>query len=281
MNPGVPKRDTQEPASGGVEQSTAVVFGAGNVGKGLLAELFQDAGLRTVFVEENHAVVASLRRERSYTLRLHSRRDVLTRVISSFEICRPGEPMTRDALRRADVCATAVGADNLQAVAPHIARACEERDRTTWNVLVCENRCDGAQILAEHVQAHLSGNRTRTPGIVQCSVERMVGRSAETESGEISVDAERWYPLFADEGPWRGDRPAWPAFSLSRAALSILETNPMAVVCIPAQGESAAAWPSSVIRGAEEFSASPASAHLRPFWHVDASRSVAGSRALR
>ena len=184
MIPSGSERDAQESVRGGVEQSTAVVFGAGNIGKGLLAELFQDAGLRTVFIETNPAVVESLRRVRSYALRLHSRRDVLARMIGSFDICRPDDCMAREALRRAEVCATAVGADNLQAVAPHIARACEERDRTTWNVLVCENRCDGAQILAEHVQAHLSGNRTRTPGIVQCSVERMVGRSAETESGE-------------------------------------------------------------------------------------------------
>jgi len=191
------------------EQPLAVAFGAGNVGKGLLGELFQDAGLTTVFIEKNADVVEALRRKGSYQIRLHGCRETVTRTIGSFEVYRPDEPMAHQALCHAEVCATAVGAANLQSVAPFIAKACRERGGGEWNVLVCENWHEGAQALRQHVKDHLYGSQAELPGFVQCSVERIVVRSVVESDGQICVDGEHRYPLFADGGSWRGDRPQW------------------------------------------------------------------------
>ena len=191
------------------EEALAVVFGAGNIGKGLLGELFQDAGLKTVFIEKDSSVVEPLRRAGSYRIRLHRPGEVRTRRVHGFEVCRPDEPMAERSLRCAQICATAEGPPNLASVARSIAAASRQRSGLPWNALVCENRPQAAEELRGWVATQLAGARAQPPSFVQCCVERMVAQSTVGTGGEVFVDGEYWYPLFADGSHWRGGRPDW------------------------------------------------------------------------
>ena len=49
---------------------TAIQFGAGNIGRGFMGQLFHEAGYRICFVDVSFNLVNSLKASRSYTLRL-------------------------------------------------------------------------------------------------------------------------------------------------------------------------------------------------------------------
>lgn len=48
----------------------AIIFGAGNVGRGFLGQLFSESGYRVCFVDIDAALVAALRAQQAYTIRL-------------------------------------------------------------------------------------------------------------------------------------------------------------------------------------------------------------------
>jgi len=183
-----------------------VIFGAGNIGKGLLGELFQDAGLSIVFIEADPGAVASLSAEGEYALHLHGAGRATVRRIGPFEVHATGSAEASEALRRAQVCATAVGPANLEDVGRTLASACSGRERGPWNVLVCENDRGGA----ERLRRQLAVRGDRAPGCVQCSVERMVAGAEADAQGHFRVHAEAYSPLFAEGGSWYGPRPEWP-----------------------------------------------------------------------
>ena len=57
----------------------AVQFGAGNIGRGFMGQLFWEAGYRTAFVEAHSELVESLNRSGRYPLKLldaSSRREI-------------------------------------------------------------------------------------------------------------------------------------------------------------------------------------------------------------
>jgi mannitol-1-phosphate 5-dehydrogenase len=49
---------------------TAVQFGAGNIGRGFMGQLFFEAGYHTIFVEANKPLVEFLNASHTYPLRL-------------------------------------------------------------------------------------------------------------------------------------------------------------------------------------------------------------------
>jgi len=51
----------------------AVQFGAGNIGRGFLGQLFNQSGYETVFVELKRDIIACLNRDHSYQLRIVGR----------------------------------------------------------------------------------------------------------------------------------------------------------------------------------------------------------------
>ena len=64
---------------------TIVIFGAGNIGRGFIGELFFNAGCEIVFVDVIECLINQLRESGRYTLRLAGRQ-IKDRIISGFRI---------------------------------------------------------------------------------------------------------------------------------------------------------------------------------------------------
>jgi mannitol-1-phosphate/altronate dehydrogenase len=56
--------------TGARADGTAVMFGAGNVGRGFLGQLFSESGLEVVFVDVDPELVHALDQHREYTIHL-------------------------------------------------------------------------------------------------------------------------------------------------------------------------------------------------------------------
>jgi mannitol-1-phosphate 5-dehydrogenase len=100
-----------------------VVFGAGNIGRSFVGQLFARAGYRIVFVDIDDGLVAALNREGRYRIEIRDRRpdEIWVEGVSAIH-GRDAERVARE-LAEADIAATAVGPSALPHVYPAIAQA--------------------------------------------------------------------------------------------------------------------------------------------------------------
>ena len=142
------------------EQPTAVIFGAGSVGRGFLGQLFSESGYHVVFVDVDEPLIEALSTRGSYTLRLAGiqKTEDLTigpvDAINGMDI----EGVARE-VARTNLMATAVGARALSAIAKPIAAGLDRRwqagQDTPLNVILCENLHDAPDLLRSYVEAGL------------------------------------------------------------------------------------------------------------------------------
>jgi mannitol-1-phosphate 5-dehydrogenase len=190
---------------------TAVQFGAGNIGRGFMGQLFWEAGYRTVFVDANQKLVELLNKRKAYTLRLLDayQKQPQELTIDRFEALHVGQGAEiAEAVAHADLLCTAVGVKNLALVAPLIAaglRQRRERGGPAADVWLCENLLGAAGILEEQVAANLDeacrGWLKESIGFVGTAVARMVpsaeNRSPDDDPLLVISDAHHELPFDA------------------------------------------------------------------------------------
>ncbi|MDE0170577.1 MAG: mannitol-1-phosphate 5-dehydrogenase [bacterium] len=180
-----------------------VVFGAGNIGRGLLGWLFGRAGWEVVFVDVAPALVELLNRRRSYRVIVvgdAGRSSELIEGVSGVD----GTDTERAtaATASAELVCTAVGAGILGRVAPTIAAALRRSDSRVRNVLACENADPNTALLKQHVETRMGG----APGVgfPETLVDRMVPGSA---SDDLSVEVEARFEFKVAGDAWIGLHP--------------------------------------------------------------------------
>lgn len=119
----------------------AVVFGAGKMACALLGELLHKAGFETFFVARSRNI-ASINRQRGYFVGLAGGepRQMRVRNCKAVAIAEPDAIV--EAVAMADIVFTAVGIDNIPAIAPVVAEGLSrrlDRARPPLNVIAAEN----------------------------------------------------------------------------------------------------------------------------------------------
>lgn len=183
---------------------TAVQFGAGNIGRGFIAQLFFESGFEVVFVDVVESVLEALNSERAYTIRIVGPGAMDVRVTGVRGVSARDQSQVAHELSKCSVACTAVGAAALRHVAPAIAEGLVERYESggkPLNILVCENLHEAGRVLRDLVAEHLPEN-VREPilsqtGFPQAVVSRMVPLQ-NGGSGEplmIRVEAYKRLPI--------------------------------------------------------------------------------------
>jgi len=138
----------------------AVIFGAGNVGRGFLGQLFCESGYQVVFVDIDEPLIAALNTRRGYTIRLVQDDWSEEITVSPVRALHAGETdAVTGAMAQASIAATAVGVRSLPHIAPlvagGIARRAESSVGAPLNIIVCENLKDAAATFRRMVCGHL------------------------------------------------------------------------------------------------------------------------------
>lgn len=200
------------------EGSTAVIFGAGSVGRGFLGQLFSESGYEVVFVDIDEPLVESLASRGSYTLRLAGLDKVedLTigpvRAISGLHT----ERMATEVVR-ASLMATAVGVRALAAIAKPIATGLAQRweagQTTPLNLIICENLHDAPHLLRSYVREALPDGLKpyvqERVGFVPAVIARMspVPTPEQRAAALTLIVAEPYKVLPVDRKAFVGDIP--------------------------------------------------------------------------
>ncbi len=183
------------------------IFGAGNIGRGLLGQLVADAGLHPVFIEADAGLVGRLAEARAYRVRLVGRVQAVCDVADFGVLALDERDLVNVAISTCRFAATAVGGQNLSQVGSALAVGLAART-APLNVVVCENLPHAAEILGQSVNA--CGPAGARLNCVRASVERMV-RSVDSSLDLVGESGES---LYVDRSAWLGRLPDVPGVIL-------------------------------------------------------------------
>ena len=119
----------------------AIMYGAGNIGRGFIGALLSQSGYRVTFVDVAEPVVKALQEKNTYPVRYVStegHEDVWVQNVTAVN----GNDQTAvaDAIASCDIMATAVGARILKFIVPNIVAGLRKRwaeGGKPLNIIIC------------------------------------------------------------------------------------------------------------------------------------------------
>ena len=197
---------------------TAVMIGAGNIGRGFVGAAFAASGYETVFIDVDEGLVAEINARGSYPVRVLLPDGSSTETLVEGVRAVSGNDHTAAAaeIASADICATAVGVRALPHIANMIALGLALRVRGNappLNIIVCENRIDASASLREHVLASLpediSSFVDEYAGYPEAVIGRMVPIQTEDmkDGDSLRICVEKYSFLPANKAAFKGEIP--------------------------------------------------------------------------
>jgi len=128
-----------------MDKPTLIIWGAGKIGRGPIADMFHTAGWHLIFVRRSDEYIRKMRETGRYTImRCEPETDPRPVTIAGFEAYSTSEIESLvDAIKRADLIIVPVMSPQIAATARHIAAALthrrEERPLDVLNILPCAN----------------------------------------------------------------------------------------------------------------------------------------------
>ena len=190
----------------------SVHFGAGNIGRGFIGQVLNEAGYETTFVDIQENVVEALKRKQQYDVILadESEEHFLVDKVTALNSADDSDQVV-ERLANADLITTAVGPNVLPIISGLLAKGLVARTQTDAgpvNVIACENMVGGSEALHGYVMQHIGSEDTdaveEISGFPNAAVDRIVPEQS-TES--LNVTVEPFYEWVVDESQITGGKP--------------------------------------------------------------------------
>ncbi len=174
----------------------AVVFGAGNIGRGFIGQLFSESGYEVTFIDVDQELIDAFNRDGSYRLETVYNSDIKKYRVGPIRGVHGGNvAAVREAVAEAEIGATAVGAGALKFIAPNIAAGIEQRAAAgtgSLNLIICENLKGAAAVMRDMVRERLNpachAYMEANVGFVDTVIGRMVPMpTAEMRAADVSM----------------------------------------------------------------------------------------------
>ncbi|AYW48278.1 mannitol dehydrogenase [Tetragenococcus osmophilus] len=137
---------------GSLVSKTAIVYGAGQTGRGYAARYLQESGYQIIFIEKNDQLVQRLNEDKHYEIHFYHK-DRTPIIINDFRVYNLEEGL-RTFLLEADLIITSVGEENLHEVATSLAKHLSEDE--VPQLLTCENGINPARVLKQTLQKNMN-----------------------------------------------------------------------------------------------------------------------------
>lgn len=200
---------------------TLVQFGAGNIGRSFIGQLFSRAGYEVIFVDINKTVIDAMNAHREYRL-IIKRNDMAdeTVLIKNVRgILASDADSVAEALSRARIAATAVGQNALTHILPLIAKGLVRRQKAgggALDIILAENIRNGAAFVRKNLAAALPADHDlESIGLVETSIGKMVPimRDEDMRIDPLWVFAEAYNNLIVDKCAFRNPIPDIPGIA--------------------------------------------------------------------
>lgn len=194
-----------------------VMYGAGNIGRGFIGQLFSNAGYRIGFVDINKEVIGRLNEDGRYPVNVVTTDANVEQFVENvYGIDGTDIELVSDKIAECDVMATAIGVNVLKFIAKPIALGIKkrfEKGGKPLNIIICENLIGADEFLrglikkevpeiAEYIQNKI--------GFVEASIGRMVPVMTEEKraGNPLRVYVEPYNILPVDKDAFMGEIPA-------------------------------------------------------------------------
>lgn len=180
-----------------------VQWGAGNIGRSFIGQIFARNGYDVVFIDIDTTLVNLLNERRSYTVEIVS--DTVQETIEVQNVSAvdgTNQAAVISAIVHADVLSVSVGKTVLPKIAPLLAQAIVERylhyPSYPLDVIIAENIHDGAAQLASFLYPHMPQGFLLSGyvGLVETSIGKMV--PIQTSGDPLIMRAEPFNTLIVD-----------------------------------------------------------------------------------
>ena len=196
----------------------AVMYGAGNIGRGFIGQIFVQSGYELIFIDVADDLVSALNHQKRYPVRIlgdDTVKDIWIEGVNAIN--GKDEEAASQAIADADIMATAVGVGVLPYIAPVVAAGLKKRFTQTCkplNIIICENLIGADKIFARLIKDQLSAEEQilfdKRAGLVTASIGRMVPlQTFEMQDGNplrVCVEAYGFLPV--DKTAFRGEIPS-------------------------------------------------------------------------
>ena len=196
----------------------ALMYGAGNIGRGFIGQLFHMSGYGISFIDVNMAVIDKLNTDGQYPVYItdgDSYREYLVTGVKGVN-GRDNEAIA-EAMAEADIMATAVGVNILKFIAAPFAcgvrRRMEQGIEAPLNVIICENMIEADKYFAGLVKENLNEDEAKYfdthIALVEPSIGRMVPATPKeiAEENPLAVCVEPYCELPVDKHAFKGEIP--------------------------------------------------------------------------
>ena len=197
----------------------AVMYGAGNIGRGFIGQLFHMSGYEISFIDVNMTVIDKLNADGQYPVYVTDGDDYREYLVTGVHGVngRDNEAIA-EAIAAADIMATAVGVNILKFIAAPFAggvrRRMEKGIEAPLNVIICENMIEADKYFAGLVKENLSDEEKAYfdahIALVEPSIGRMVPATPKeiAEKNPLAVCVEPYCELPVDKNAFKGEIPA-------------------------------------------------------------------------
>lgn len=176
----------------------AIIFGAGNIGRGFIGQLFHESGYSITLVDVDDVLLQSINQSGSYTIELvdnEKSQRVQIPVASALHSSRDRQAVI-EVFSKASLGATAVGQRVLPFIAPLIAAGVQRRLELgitqPVNLIVCENLKNAAAILHEMIEQHLPPSQAPALRPFLGLVDTVIGRMVPPPTPEMRALDPGW-----------------------------------------------------------------------------------------
>lgn len=191
----------------------AVIFGAGNIGRGFIGALFSHAGYEVTFIDVSAPVVKKINEDHCYPLTIVSNGGSREELVTNISAVDGNDAnAAARAIAECDIAATCVGAKAIRYIIPNLVRGVKLRlagSGRPLNLLICENLMDADEYIRGLLEEHLTADELAMVGLVETSVGRMVPvPKPETQKDNIlRVAVEEYNVLPVDLDAFVGEVP--------------------------------------------------------------------------
>jgi len=196
----------------------SVIYGAGNIGRGFIGQLFSESGYEVVFIDINQELIDRLNKDRKYPIQVLSRKQSREFFVENVRAVNGNsEEQAAGEIASASIMATSIGANVLPKISRTIAAGLKKRwkegNREFFNIIICENLLDANKLLYQYVEHELEPSERELlnewVGFVEASVGRMVPVMTEQMlQGNIAkICVEEFCELPVDKDGFKGPIP--------------------------------------------------------------------------
>ncbi len=192
------------------------MYGAGNIGRGFIGQLFSQSGYSVGFIDINKEVIARLNADKEYPVEIVTTEGVVEDVVKNvFGIDGTDVELVSEEIATSDIMATAIGVNVLKFIAKPIALGLKkrfERNAGFFNIIICENLIGADHFLKGLIKEQIPEYADRIDkevGFVEASIGRMVPVMTEEkkQGNPLRVCVEPYNILPVDKDAFKGEIP--------------------------------------------------------------------------